>query len=183
MKRQPVFLSEFGTNYSFNPASLQNEDKLILTRENRITQNERDKIAERRIALNKRREVIDHTTRVFNADVDATKTTALDEKDLSRLLTELEQRKEELRRRREEFDVFKETMIYNLVKNQQNTLSLELKRKLTGSIDYRRVFDIEQSDNVTEYSGENELYYILVLRLDSTMKSLYYIIVKKNVLK
>jgi hypothetical protein len=70
-----------------------------------------------------------------------------------------------------------------LVKNQQNTLPLELKRKLTGVIDYRTIFDIEQSDNVTEYSGEDELYYILVLRLDSTMKPLYYIIVKKNVLK
>jgi hypothetical protein len=99
MSRQAVFLSEFGTNYSFNPASLQNEDKLILTREDRITQNERDVIAKRRIALNKRREIMDHAKRVFNSDVDACKTTTLEESELGRLMKELEERKEKLRRR------------------------------------------------------------------------------------
>jgi hypothetical protein len=154
MNRQAVFLSEFGTNYSFNPASLQNEDKLILTREDRITQNERDVIAKRRIALNKRREIMDHAKRVFNSDVDACKTTTLEESELGRLMKELEERKEKLRRDREAFDIFKENAIYKLVKNQQNTLPLELKRKLTGVIDYRTIFDIEQSDNVTEYRNE-----------------------------
>lgn len=187
-----VFQSEFGSVYSFNPHSLHANGSLQLNKmtemqiDEPMTMDERNDIKDRKLILNQRREALLMARSKLKQDVTLcitnngnTNIDIIGEKSvIDRKLREIKYNKS-----KKEFDQFKKSLVYNVVKDGKCDLNEEMQKKLTSFINFRNLFNYTQNDDINAYCSEYDNYYVFLFRLRSSLNPLYYIVIRKNVLK
>ena len=192
-----AFKSAFGSVYSFNRKglNLNHSDGFEMQVEEEegkeeeeeapkilpMTKAEENHITERRMALEKRNKSLQLLEEKFQMELAqlTSQPLQMSENDLK----DLAKRKAKYEESLEEVEKLQKSPVYILAKEGKNDLDETMRTKLSSIIDYRKLFSYTLQDNVDVYSGEYNDYFVFLLCLRSSKKPLYYVIIRKNVIK